>query len=204
MTQHLKRNLHRVISNWLYKATRNRPVRFIMLDGKPYIERYWLGKLFGWTFYLHRYLGADGDRNLHDHPWRQSYGLILCGAYTENRLLGLDPYDGFVQEERTYRLGNLNRLGMASFHRITYVHPWTWTLFFHSTRIKEWGFLLRTSDLQADQRPNLPYAELGVLYHPYLHNGKPGPYLQDWHLAAPLAQFSNRCRVNWWDSIRET
>src|SRR4051812_13096994 len=35
----------------------------------------------GWRMYLHRFWA--GDLELHDHPWKWSFSLILWGSYTE-------------------------------------------------------------------------------------------------------------------------
>lgn len=51
-----------LINRALLRMTARRPVREIRLDGKRYMERHWLGRAFGLTFYLHRYIAADGER----------------------------------------------------------------------------------------------------------------------------------------------
>ena len=41
-----------------------------------YLERYWLGSIFGWTFYLHRFVAPDREEEPHDtattSAWQQS------------------------------------------------------------------------------------------------------------------------------------
>lgn len=131
------------------------PCRFIDDQGKRYLERYYLGKLFSLTFYVHRFVASDPDRGLHDHPWRKAWSLILSGWYFEERRIGVHPVKWF------------NRLTCESFHRVILPRDlmnqskelWSavpglwdsefhkfpkecWTLFFHTEgRPNRWGFL---------------------------------------------------------------
>ena len=65
---------------------RGRPCKQILLNNTPYLERFYLFHLFGYTCYLHRILSADADRDLHNYPWQSAYSLILNGSYIERRL----------------------------------------------------------------------------------------------------------------------
>ncbi len=125
----------------LYRFSARLPCRLIYPDGRPYLERYYLGRLFGFTFYLHRFVNGDGDRALHDHPWRWCGALCLAGGYREQRLRWFDPERGFTARERRIRPGRLNLMNALSFHQILAAEPDTWTLFAHSGKVKEWGFL---------------------------------------------------------------
>ena len=58
-----------MIRRALFRYTARRPCRLIDIEGRPYLERYYLGSLFGVTAYLHRFVGYDSDREVHDHPW---------------------------------------------------------------------------------------------------------------------------------------
>ena len=53
------------------------PCRIISEGDQPYLERYYLMTLFGWRFYIHRFVASDPDRGLHDHPWPKAYSIIL-------------------------------------------------------------------------------------------------------------------------------
>lgn len=108
------------------------PARIISDDGTPYLERYFVFQLFGTRCYLHRFVGSDPDRGLHDHPWRWAYSLVLAGWYLEQRRDGDRPVRWF------------NALTGDTFHRV--VKPEgardIWTLFLHSEAdVKHWGFL---------------------------------------------------------------
>lgn len=144
----------------LYRLTANMPARLIKLDGRPYLERYYVGQLFGVTFYLHRFVSSDSERHLHNHPWTWGRALVLAGAYDEESVTDLTPAapDGCMTTWRRIRFWN--RVDGNHFHRIAWVRPGTWTLFFHGRRAqvgpdlvpKGWGFLERRGDLVAFQR----------------------------------------------------
>lgn len=121
------------------------PCRIIAEEGSVYLERYYLFTLLGWRFYLHRFVGSDPDRGLHDHPWARAFSVILAGWYFEETRSG------------TRKVRWLNALTGDTFHRVVlpkypvgiemgkgWVHEESpcWTLFFHRAQyVKEWGFL---------------------------------------------------------------
>ncbi|MEZ5651480.1 MAG: hypothetical protein R3E87_13135 [Burkholderiaceae bacterium] len=104
----------------------------IISDGEhPYLERYFLFRAFGLTAYLHRFVGSDPDRGLHDHPWPWAFSVVLSGRYLERRRGG----DRVVSW--------LNLLSGDTFHRVIMLpgSRSVWTLFVHSNaRAKPWGF----------------------------------------------------------------
>jgi hypothetical protein len=110
------------------------PLKVIAEEGKPYLERYYVGTLFGTRCYLHRFVASDPDRGLHDHPWRWALSLVLAGWYMEETRI--------EHEMRFVRW--INRIGPDTFHRV--ILPAgerdVWTLFFHRRgNVKRWGFL---------------------------------------------------------------
>lgn len=127
------------VARLLYWATQWLRVRVIEVDGRPYLERYYVGKVFGVTAYLHRFVRGDSERWLHDHPWRLAVSVVLAGKYVEERLQWLCPTAGLVKKRVTVRRGNVIR--GQDFHRIIEVQPGTWTLFMHGARVKGWGFM---------------------------------------------------------------
>lgn len=133
---------------FLFWLSAKLPCRMIGINGQPYLERYHLGRVFGVTFYLHRFISGDGDRNVHDHPWRQSAALILAGGYTEERVTWFDPF-GWRFKLRDLKPFRLNLISHRAFHRIVKTRPETWTLFMHTSRIKSWGFM----ELMKDSTP---------------------------------------------------
>lgn len=146
-----------MIRKLLYKLTGRLPCRLIKVDDKPYMERYYVGRVFGVTAYLHRFVQGDGDRHVHDHPWDWSLGWVLAGGYEEERLTGFDPAGGWQQKTRRVRWWRPNFIGRRTFHRITEPEPETWTLFLHGRKTKGWGFLAPAEEFLPGQQ--------GVVYH---------------------------------------
>ncbi|KKN63192.1 hypothetical protein LCGC14_0504620 [marine sediment metagenome] len=111
------------------------PVRIISrVDGERYLERYFLCKLWRWTFFLHRFRNSDPEEEVHDHPWN-SIAIILSGWYWEWRWLG--------GEEKLYVRRWFNIVKGETFHRVTLPinDSECWTLFIHAPQFKPWGFL---------------------------------------------------------------
>lgn len=165
---------------FLFWLTRNRPCRLIDTDGQRYLERYYMGRLFGLTFYLHRFVSGDGDRQLHDHPWRMSVSVILAGWYREQVMRFMCPYTGVRTSEVERGPGSINVIGGGKFHQIIEARPNTWTLFIHGERVKFWGFL------HHDERDET------IVYH----NPFP-PSRDDWHKKAVPARAVGRAPVDY-------
>lgn len=149
-----------MIARWLFRITARRPCRLIKIgprQDRPYLERYYLGRLLGWTVYLHRFLGPDDARGPHDHPWRRAFSVVLCGGYVEVRVVHLDPINGFCVQAGQLTAGSVNLIGERTFHRIVHVEPGTWTLFAHRRVVKGWGF---AEPLEGDGG-----TLQGILYH---------------------------------------
>jgi hypothetical protein len=119
------------VNRLLYWLAGRLHCRIISDDGAPYLERYYLATLFGVRFYLHRFVGDDPARGLHDHPWPWALSLILFGRYLEETRSG------------TRLVRWVNWLTGDSFHRVLLIdrRP-VWTLFAHrAAYVKPWGFL---------------------------------------------------------------
>lgn len=107
------------IARILYRITAGRPCRLIHRgQGERYLERYWLGRLFGITAYLHRFVARDADEWVHDHPWAWSVAIVLTGGYIEERLRWFDPRTGWAKRFRWLRAGCINIIRGRDFHRI--------------------------------------------------------------------------------------
>ena len=128
-----------MINRLLFGLTAGLPCRLITLPSGPYLERYWLGRWFGYTAYLHRFVSPDGERHLHNHPWH-ARSLVLAGGYVEEVVTDLTA-EGPLTER--HRVRWWSAVPANKFHRIAAVEPGTWTLFVHAPRIpgKGWGFL---------------------------------------------------------------
>lgn len=159
-----------IVNRLLYRITGHLRLKVISDKGRPYLERYYLFTLLGVRFYLHRFVGSDPDRGLHDHPWPWAASIVLSGWY-------LEETRGFEQHAITRALAELhgttgvvrrkvrwfNNLTGDSFHRVVlptrpvrlvrdgkYIEQIAepcWTLFFHRAHYgKEWGFLRKVED----------------------------------------------------------
>ncbi len=120
-----------MIRTLLYKLSGRLPCRLINDGQRPYLERYYLGRAFGRTWYLHRFVGSDPARGLHDHPWSNAVSFVLAGSYLEETRTG------------TRRVRWFNRLTGDSFHRVVIPDgsKHVWTLFGHGPYTKRWGFI---------------------------------------------------------------
>lgn len=146
------------LRRFLYNLTANRPCKLISRDGQPYLERYFLFQCLGLTFYLHRFVGGDGDKELHDHPF-DALSLILAGSYLEELPVRISLSQGIIKRRRRVRWLNWIRAGRM--HRIVSIRPETWTLFIHNRRRgRTWGFYT-----EAEPTPGQNWK---ILYHqPY-------------------------------------
>ncbi|MDW3683082.1 hypothetical protein RA280_15255 [Cupriavidus sp. CV2] len=163
-----------MIRRLLMAYSASRPVKIICEEGRPYLERYFVCAVFGIRIYLHRFVGSDPDRGLHDHPWRWAVSLILLGWYYEatRQYGGLRPVRWF------------NFLTGDTFHRVI-LNPATeqtdefdvctpaevWTLFIVPAKdVKAWGFLRDKG-------------QIGQVFTPFSYgqHGKPAK----WWLSAP-------------------
>lgn len=170
-----------IMNKILWSITAHLPMRTINDGKRPYLERYYLFTLLGWTFYFHRFVGSDPDRGLHDHPWTKAYSIILAGWYWEETRSG------------TRKVRFFNSLTGDTFHRVVLPHAecnefqpsahiqWQdgkacWTLFFHrASKSKAWGFLS-----SAEQ---YGFAEGAKVFTPYKYSREGNQ--DQWWLTAP-------------------
>lgn len=102
--------------------------------GESYLTRWHLIPRNPWfNVYLHRFVGADQGRDLHDHPW-WSATIVLKGSYRE---LFIEPGDEYPYHQMVKWM-TIRRPETA--HRILQPEVPTWTLFITGPRVREWGF----------------------------------------------------------------
>jgi hypothetical protein len=113
-------------------------------DGAPYMERYWIARLFGYSIRLHHIQTVDYDRHMHNHPWSFA-SLVLRGWYVERRPLFDEPT--FGPDLREFSTRNVRSAGSLEFrfhedrHLITEVSPGgVWTMIFTGKKSQPWGF----------------------------------------------------------------
>lgn len=108
-------------------------------DGEPYLERYFLARLFGCEIYIHRFVASDPDRGYHNHPFAWCASLVLCGGYEER----IWNPDGWYMR-RIKRPGSFGWFGPNHLHRVVLREGgYCWTLFAVGPRIQSWGFMRR-------------------------------------------------------------
>jgi len=111
----------------LFNALRRAPDQVI---GVNYLERWHLVPRNRFlNIYLHRFLGSDDSRALHDHPW-YSVSVMLKGEMIELSDKGLRRIPRFFPIFRTAKFA----------HQLTLVRGPVWTIFITGPRIREWGF----------------------------------------------------------------
>jgi hypothetical protein len=150
------------MSRFLYWLTGHLPCRIICDEDKPYLERYYLFTLLGVRFYIHRFVGSDPARCMHDHPWPWAGSVVLSGYYFEERR-GMEQsgiakvmaiLNGTAGTTRS-KVRWFNWLLGDSFHRVILAQVdnrerHCWTLFFHcAAYTKPWGFLRRVENNSA-------------------------------------------------------
>lgn len=112
-------------------------------DGSPYLTRVYLSPKGEWYrstlglpgVFLHFFHRSDHERELHNHPWRWAWSLILQGGYLEERA---DDWP------RCYFPGDTNTITERTFHRVSLLNEkaGSWTLFVAGPRHgRSWGFL---------------------------------------------------------------
>lgn len=121
-------------------------------NGEPYLERYMLGRWGNHAVFLHRFLGSDPDRGLHDHPWSRSVSLIVGGGYQERRLVSKDGE--IWMRTREVRAGAFNVIRGDDFHQVVLSRgQHAWTVFYHGPRVKTWGFAVSPDCARGEPGP---------------------------------------------------
>lgn len=121
---------------WVASRCRRRNI-FDTQEGESvlYLTRFYLPIRWPVRVYLHRIWREDYARELHNHPWRWSFSLVIQGWYREENREG-----PVVHRSRwSWRL-----LRHSSYHRIQQVSPDCWTLFVAGPKTHSWGFLMRS------------------------------------------------------------
>jgi hypothetical protein len=128
-----------MIRRLLYRYTANRPCKLISRNGVPYLERYFVATTKSHSIYLHRFVGADGDLEVHNHPF-DAISIVLAGGYTEEVVKEFSIRHGLGIVLR--QVTRFNRISADKYHRIAETQPDTWTLFIHNKRKgRTWCFV---------------------------------------------------------------
>lgn len=153
-----------------------RPIRLIQHDGRPILKRYfvaqlptWLG---GWRVYLHHFIGDDPD-GLHNHPWIYGASIVLVGWYWDQRRWGIKK----VRWINVVNGDTLHRVILPEeFTSDPYTKRTSWSLFIHSPRRMDWGFIRESIN-------NGPY----IQDYELVGREVPTPF-SDWYKHAPTGR----------------
>jgi len=94
----------------------------------PYLTRWCLITPLG-SIRLHKWMGPDDDRHLHNHPWN-FVTFVLKGGYKDIHREGEDV---LMAPSVKYRPAN-------HFHTVRPLVTPTWTLIITGPKIQRWGF----------------------------------------------------------------
>jgi hypothetical protein len=98
--------------------------------GDAYLQRWYLVRKPGIrNLYLHRYMGSDDDRALHDHPW-SSWSILLWGHIVEITEKGEKRIWPWIPKYRSATYS----------HRLILKSNRALTLFYTGKKTREWGF----------------------------------------------------------------
>jgi hypothetical protein len=140
-----------MISNILSWFESKLPKMTISVNGKPYLTRcYLFGKDRNWgNIYLHHFHSSDQGLELHNHPWKWGFSIVLSGGYVEERCTDFHHYifkpKRLNIEVRKIKAGKFNLIKHTHYHRVDLNDETkgAWTLFFAGPRVSSWGFLDR-------------------------------------------------------------
>lgn len=112
-------------------------------SGRIYMYRWWIipqNKYL--NIYLHKFIGDDEDRALHDHPW-ESLSFLFRGSYIEHlpgneKIIYKAPCFIRRKAEHQHRI-ELHKISLEpyAFKNIPQV---AWTIFCTGRKRREWGF----------------------------------------------------------------
>ena len=135
--------IHDLPSAWTLRLLEKFGGKRILLDGKPYLTRFYLiGNGLGkrTEVYIHHLHQKDSYRYLHNHPWTWFFSIVLKGFYRQQVI---EPNKDRTRRAQIIRLFNLFR-GQDRYHGIDEVAPGgTWTLVIVSKKNKNterWGY----------------------------------------------------------------
>lgn len=120
--------------------------------GEVYLARFWISDfkltseglpISSNSLLLHHFVAPDPDRHLHNHP-QYFISTIISGGYTEELTEG---------REKSYTVGDTNRISAGKYHRVSEAMPDTWSIVITGPKEQSWGFLV--DDLHVNWRDYL-------------------------------------------------
>lgn len=149
---------------FMMDLTKAMPMKQIDVNG-PYLQRYYAGTFAdGSDLWFHRFMQADGDRHLHNHPF-DAQAVMIAGSYLEelrggvmearfpasNPLLDNEQCVGLTYARLLASLAALGSeapkipavrtINVFHWHRIAEIEPDTWTaMIVKPDRLPYWYF----------------------------------------------------------------
>jgi hypothetical protein len=109
-------------------------------NGDPKRDIVW-GKRGPIGIYLHKFHQGDDAGELHNHPWKWAFSVVLAGGYSEERRQG-----DKVIRRRVAPL-SLNFILGSTYHRVDLYERDAWTIFVVGKKVTGWGFWNRDTSL---------------------------------------------------------
>lgn len=132
--------LDRDVTHWMFgklNSILNRKPDFVI--GEKYLKRWYViprNRIF--NIYLHKFVGDDDDRALHDHPW-WSLSVALHGNMFEHRIKA-----GGVHTQKKIGFGDVVFRHAKYAHRLELNSNEAVTLFITGPKFRKWGFHCKT------------------------------------------------------------
>lgn len=132
--------LGQLVGSVCERFAQSRYARIFARDGDAYLSRYLIASVRGIGVYLHKFHRSDQDRELHNHPWKWAFSIILTGGYREERRIGESL--GANVWARVFRPGAINVIRGDTFHRVDLLDEAAgcWTFFVAGPKTSSWGF----------------------------------------------------------------
>lgn len=203
------RHWSRAFLMWWSGRLRVRLIQETQPDGTnvPYLERYFVARIFGTRVYLHRFVGSDPHtRGLHDHPWKWAWSFILWGFYYEQRRTGVTRVSWFnrLQGDTFHRVILPRDHVMAAYGKEVFTRREAvrllnkfptecWSLFLHrDAGDKPWGFWQEGNIDAGTQDPSLDGVRIklvgvSAVYTPFVYPGD-AQRSGEWWLKAPTGK----------------
>lgn len=111
-------------------------------DNSPYLTRTHLFKLFGYSVFLHEFVGGD-DPCMHNHPW-DFVSILLKGWYIEFTPEDPDNPLGEFEKACFYSSGGVLYRPAKWIHRVDIgTQKRVVTLVIHGRKYQPWGFFTK-------------------------------------------------------------
>jgi hypothetical protein len=103
---------------------------------EPCMIRYTILECRFFRIAIHKFITADSERPMHDHPCNM-WSFIFKGSYTEEYK---ESQNGItITRAKTFTAPTIRRIPAEHIHRIIHTEP-AWSIIFSTPSFREWGF----------------------------------------------------------------